>query len=56
MALHIDGKTYTPSAAKPMSGHHADGSATFNPGSPPQSFDITLTGVRGASELRFQWP
>ncbi len=54
--LEADGKTYEPLASKPMSGHHGDGSVTFDLKTAPQRFSITMGEVRGSGPLRFEWP
>ncbi len=46
--LEADGKTYTPVATKPMSGHHGDGSVTFDVKTPPERFAVTINDVRGS--------
>lgn len=56
VALHADGKTYRPLSASPLSGHHASGTVVFEIERLPSKFSITITGVRKAGELKFDWP
>ncbi len=54
--LEADGKTYSPVASTRMSGHHGDGSVTFDVKAPPGRFAVTISDVRGSGPQRFEWP
>ena len=56
MALDAEGKTYRPVSATSLAGHHASGSVTFALARIPDSFVVTVTGVRTRPALRFEWP
>jgi hypothetical protein len=56
LALNAEGKTYRPVSATPLAGHHASGSVTFALARIPDSFVVTVTGVRTMATLKFEWP
>jgi hypothetical protein len=56
VALEVGDKTYRPVSATTLSGHHSEGSVTFEIAHLPDRFAVTMTGVRKMGQLRFEWP
>jgi hypothetical protein len=56
VVLRADGRSYRPVESASLTGHHAQGMVTFDVPGSIERFSITIAGVRGMSELTFDWP
>ena len=56
VVLRADGRSYRPVESPSLTGHHAQGMVTFDVPGSSERLSITIAGVRGMSELTFDWP
>jgi len=56
MTLQVGSKTYRPTAAGRLGGHHASATVTFAVEGRPSRFSVTLAPVREMPEQRLEWP
>lgn len=56
MTLQVGSHVYRPVEATAFSGHHAQGSVTFDVPEAPDRFAVTMSGIRRMDALRFEWP
>ena len=53
--LEYNGKSYSPTAAPQLSGHHNSGSLVFDLSETPKKFKITISGIPNTEERVFEW-
>lgn len=53
--LAANGKTYKPTSASALSGHHAGGTLRFNIKKAPQQFTIRIQGIPAQQQRIYQW-
>jgi hypothetical protein len=54
-ALHFDDRKVKPSNAERLAGHHSIALLEFETGSMPETFSISIAGIRNVSERVFEW-
>ena len=55
ITLEYQGKTFKPTSAFSLSGHHSSGMITFDVGSDVDGFTIKINGIPSAEERVFEW-
>jgi len=55
-ALRVEGRTYRPTKAVRLGGHHSSGTLAFAVPEAPAQFEIVISGVRSMADVTFRWP